>query len=211
MWEKKKIVAILIVISLIIFGMWYFLDKKYVSDLPTGLYYNYTYDLYIENISSEFEIIVPIPILENGTVFPYFGNVSSAYANIEIVSTSYGPGLKITGQENLWISLRGAYDAIENSSDYRSDGIPILSMSTFNHTDELYDYEQSGNAWIFSNVNGIDLQLEFNSIGKSWKIDEGTFHSGYVRGGTGYGMYILNNTQNGWHQYYAESGIVSVE
>ena len=209
MWEKKRVVIVAVILFLII-GV-YVIDGLYVTNQPTGLVYNYYYDVYIENVTSDFELIVPIPVLENGTAFPYFDDITLEYNNITIVNTTYGQALKITGNEDVWIQLRGSYDAIENSPDYRSDGIPILSMSNFNHTEELYDHEFSGNIWMFSNSNGIDVQLEFNSMAKSWKINRGIFHNGYVRGGTGYGFFIHEEITNGYHNYVAESGIIEVE
>jgi len=201
-----KIIAVIILACFLIFAV----DYIYVKNLPTGRFYHYTYTINIENVSANYSIIVPVVILENGSLLGQMDFQNTSAGNFNFVSTPYGIGLEITGNKSIYIEISGELDASENSTDYIYDGFPILSMSDFNHSyynddDEIYY------VWIYSSIDGIEFSVSFESWWKDWKINDGIITSGYVRGGGGYYLSTWNNSISGWNQYTAEVGIVCVE
>lgn len=192
------------------FSIWYVLDAIYVESLPEGRYYHYSYGVRIDNVSSDFVVILPLAVLENGIVLPHIDFEDIEYADAEIISTSYGLGLRIASNHYLNFELKGEYDATQESSDYEYDGIPILSMSSLNHTYWVRRTD-TGNAWMSSDTEGLYISMGFESWWKDWKIRSGTFHNGYVRGGGGYSFSIGTYTSAGWHQYDVGVGVIAVE
>ena len=96
--------------------------------------------------------------------------------------------------------LEGEFDARKESEDHISDANPVLSMSTLNHTTDFRPHEPNQTCWIYFSVDGLAVRVEFKSTFKSLRIEDGTFHSGYVRGGAGYDFRIVVTTKAGWHE-----------
>ena len=54
--------------------------------------------------------------------------------------------------------------------------------------------------------------ISFESWYKSWHVNEGIFHSGYVRGGGGYGLTVGRTVINsGWGIYNTTTNVICVE
>ncbi len=69
----------------------------------------YTYKLILDNSEeNNFTLYVPIPILENGSIFKAMNNIYILHGNvtIEFIETIHGKALNITGQGNFKLEAK---------------------------------------------------------------------------------------------------------
>ncbi len=210
-YSKRRKTAIVFLICLLIgLIIFYIAEGVYIESLPTGRFYYYQYHVEIIGASSGYVLTLPIPVLEDGSILDDIDFENIEQADADIVQTAHGPGLRITGNGNLVINLKGEYDARTNSPDHIYDGTPVLSMCSLNHSYEIWN-ETSGQVWLESDTEGVSIQLIFESWWKNWKISGGIFHNGYVRGGDGYGQIIEKNLSEGWNQCSVDIVDIQVE
>jgi hypothetical protein len=67
----KNIVIVFLICILVALPLIYYLDYINIEGLPDGRYYHYHYEVRISNVSSKFSIILPVAILENGSILPH--------------------------------------------------------------------------------------------------------------------------------------------
>jgi hypothetical protein len=208
-WQAAIIA--LVGLSLTILLVWYVADYAYVESQPVGRYYNYDYFVMVDNASTEFVVMLPVPIVVGGEVLPQLDFTEIELEDSALVETEHGQGLRIGDNEGFRFTLEGAFDARKESEDHRSDENPILSMSSLNHSVALPGRDNTQTAWIYSDVDGLEIRVHFKVLFKNWRVEEGTFHDGYVRGGGGHDFLMVITTEAGWHEYPMDIWEIEVE
>jgi len=198
--RSEKTLSIAIAAAILFLPVWFVADVAYVGSLPESAYYHYTFELSVSNASSNFSLMLPLPIVTDGSVLHGLNFSDPRFGDIRVVDTMYGKALNVRSDSGFAIGMDWDFDARKDSPDRRSDGCPMLSMSTMVPRNPDCASTSSGrqSVWIWSDVGGLEVVVSFERMFKNWKAGDGFFVSGYSRGGGGYNLRITNETSLGW-------------
>jgi hypothetical protein len=118
------------------------------------LSYSYNVQIYSENNSVQYQILLPIPINDfNETEPEFFNNIVTIEGNFShgINQTIYGASLAIVGTGDIELTIE--FD--EESGD-PIEGYPDLSM-----LDEFHQNEEIGIYWTFADSENITIHLTY--------------------------------------------------
>jgi len=203
--KEKALIAILIVAALVL-PVWSIADLAYVSSQPTGREYSYSYHVRVSNVTSNFTLIVPIPVVDSGAIVSSVDFEDAQLGNLEIVDTAHGPGLRIRSDGPYTLTLHWHYDALRNSSDRVSDGCPLTSMTTLDKERSVVcsmsTGDSAGSAWTWSDAPGLAFDIEFE---RGWGIERTAesllWPESDVASSVNNGFYSLTGngrTEDGW-------------
>jgi hypothetical protein len=160
--------------------------------------YTYTYGVTVQNATGPFEVILPVPLLDDGTVLPEIDFDRSFPGQCERCATPYGPALRVRGTGLLEAERRGeANDLRITESGNR--GLPAFStvVGGPNASDA---FREGGEAWVFSDVEGLTVTIR---VGYGARSD--FFHWSGMRvqpsQGGGWLQVMELQTQVGWECY----------
>lgn len=123
---------------------------------PDSYWIHYTYhlDVYSENNSLHYQILLPIPINDTNETDPGFlDNIETAEGNFSYGTnqTIQGQALAVTGSGDIGLDID-----FDRESDHPMDGYPNLSM-----LDDYRQDEDFGFFWVFTNAENISIHLTY--------------------------------------------------
>ncbi len=199
---KRIILSIILLVILIIVNFVYILIPY-----PIGFDYRYEYSLNVTIESGSVDLIVPIPITKGGQILKHLNYEDSGIDLEDVIETDHGLGLSINRSNSFSIYLDGTYKASRKLVGFREDSIPVLSMSTLNHT--YIKFPPSQSMMVYSSQGNVTLELIFNAVHskmKSWSIVR--YH---IRGGGGNHFSSESELDQGWGIYPVDASDIDVD
>ena len=165
--RATALLAVLITVALVV-PVWGLAEVLYVGSLPVGREYWYSYDMRVSDGGSNFTLIVPIPMTDAGGVVQGVDFEATRLGDLSVVDTPHGPGLRIRSDGPLTFRIGWRYDALHESPDRVSDGCPLPSMTVLDQDRNIVcgisTVTSDGSAWIWSDVGGLNVSLQFERV-----------------------------------------------
>jgi hypothetical protein len=128
-----------------------------IGDIINGdwFFYDYQLEIFPENETTQFEILIPIPVNATGEVEPVFmesRQIIHGNLNMEVNETPFGPALLIngTGEAEITFTFEGE----------RDDNSPVLlDMSMLR---EIREEDEIGFFWAHSSQDNVSVRLNYH-------------------------------------------------
>jgi hypothetical protein len=134
-----------------------------IDDVGDQLFYTYQLDIFPENETAQYEILLPIPINEMNQVDENFiqnAIITLGTLNLEVNETPFGPALSVNGTGDAQITF-----------DFFSDEIDAVhAVSNLSLQREFREEEDLGLYRIHSTLDNVSLHIEYqyDESGDEW-------------------------------------------